>query len=519
MDTFRCSNCGALSTGELMDVPDVFPAPGTRYHTLLTTNEPPEDSESTFIRSVMSKTTARLASLEDEIYKVKEKLKHLEDQRASLSSHHEQHKAMLSPLRRMPPELLIEIFSSTLPSMRAIWEDRRYYMDHSSWLLSHVSSRWRIVSLSTPSLWSSIAINYTDPIITHSVAPIEAQLQRADKLKIHFHTQKLTDPQSQMFHLLSSHSARWEEFSLGFTSELLPLLAPLRNRVPSLKSLWLQGKDLKSLPAAQSIDCFQSAPSLVDFGNQYFTPLLLPFHQLTHCQLDGPLDRLLAVLKLALNIVEAHLEIDIGDESWPAPGEIVNLPHLRRMYVSHAKTLTFLRAPALVGIALVVLIEDDIDDDLGFLESFIDRSACPLRRLSLSSTPAHTTIKILEKCPCISELAIAADDRNEDVDDLISSLTLSPVTGSSSIAPQLRSLSFGCQGNSCINYELYLEMLKSRWAAKSALQNATLVTEFRGPDPATLCGLQSLRREGLNIFLVNGVETSEEIYGWLYAKT
>ncbi|KAJ7231034.1 hypothetical protein B0H12DRAFT_1029649 [Mycena haematopus] len=198
MDTSRCSNCGALSTDELVDVPDVFPAPGTRYYTLLTTNEPPEDSESTFIRSVISKTADRLASLEDEIYKVKEKLKHLEDQRASLSSHRTQHDAILSPLRRMPPELLSEIFSSTLPSLRETWDNRKHYMDHSSWVLSHVSSCWRMVSLSIPSLWSTIVINYNDTSIAHPAAPVETQLQRADKLKIHFYSHKTPDPHPQI---------------------------------------------------------------------------------------------------------------------------------------------------------------------------------------------------------------------------------------------------------------------------------------------------------------------------------
>ncbi|KAJ7231048.1 hypothetical protein B0H12DRAFT_218789 [Mycena haematopus] len=250
MDTSsRCSNCGALSTAELMDVPDVFPAPGTRNHTLLTTNEPPEDSESTStIRSVISKTAARLASLEDEIYKTKQKLKHLKDERTSLSSHHAQHKAILSPLRRMPPELLSEIFLSTLPSVRETWETRKHYMDHSSWVLSHVSSRWRMVSLSIPSLWSTIAIDYSDPSITYSAAPIEAKLQRAHKLKIHFYSHKTADsyPQIQMFRLLSEHSARWEEFNLEFISELLPLLAALRNRVPLIEEIVaLRGRSRK----------------------------------------------------------------------------------------------------------------------------------------------------------------------------------------------------------------------------------------------------------------------------------
>jgi hypothetical protein len=84
---------------------NVFPTPGTRHYTLLNTNEPPEDSERMFIDSVISKTEARLVWLDDEIPKLREKLKQLEDERASMPRHLTRNKAVLAPLRRMPPEV------------------------------------------------------------------------------------------------------------------------------------------------------------------------------------------------------------------------------------------------------------------------------------------------------------------------------------------------------------------------------------------------------------------------------
>ncbi|KAJ7663886.1 hypothetical protein DFH06DRAFT_986571 [Mycena polygramma] len=59
------------------------------------------------------KRTPRLAIIDEEIAKLRETLKQLEEDRASLLSY----KVILSPLRRMPPEVLGQIFSWTLPSV------------------------------------------------------------------------------------------------------------------------------------------------------------------------------------------------------------------------------------------------------------------------------------------------------------------------------------------------------------------------------------------------------------------
>ncbi|KAF8211101.1 hypothetical protein K438DRAFT_1514809, partial [Mycena galopus ATCC 62051] len=122
-------------------------------------------SKSTFIlvQSVISEADARLACLDDEISKLEEKLEQLKADRASLFSFRTRNKAILSPLRRMPAEILGEIFLWTLPSVSTEIFRARFEMGASPWVLAQISSRWRAVSLSTPSLWSQIVVNCNVP--------------------------------------------------------------------------------------------------------------------------------------------------------------------------------------------------------------------------------------------------------------------------------------------------------------------------------------------------------------------
>ncbi|KAJ7123622.1 hypothetical protein C8R44DRAFT_559888, partial [Mycena epipterygia] len=102
---------------------------------------------------------AQLAAVEHEISRLCEQMQSLEEECASLSGHLLTNTAVLSPLRRMPAEVLGEIFSWTLPSVNTLrlWG---FGVGDSPWLLTHISSRWRTVGLSTPALWSLLVINF-----------------------------------------------------------------------------------------------------------------------------------------------------------------------------------------------------------------------------------------------------------------------------------------------------------------------------------------------------------------------
>ncbi|KAJ7208760.1 hypothetical protein B0H12DRAFT_1158337, partial [Mycena haematopus] len=151
-----CSECGTLvdAAAEELDC-----SQGTRYHALLNSNELPLDSDVPIIESEIPKIDASLAWIDDEIVQVHLRLKQLEAERDRLSSYRAQSCAILSPLRRMPPEILGEIFSWTIPAL----PDRTRY---SPWFLTHISRRWREIAVSTPSLWSRVVVDFPPEIDT-----------------------------------------------------------------------------------------------------------------------------------------------------------------------------------------------------------------------------------------------------------------------------------------------------------------------------------------------------------------
>ncbi|KAJ7155825.1 hypothetical protein C8R46DRAFT_434201 [Mycena filopes] len=272
---------------------NLTPAAGTRHHELLNSNETPLDSEILLIKSTASQIDVRMVAIDEEIASLRRRLQQLTDERQSLVRLRSRNSAIVSPLRRFPPEVLAEVFTWTLP---AAWSLSGYPFssDDSPWSLTHVSRSWRAIAISTSSLWSLVVIDYPrdwDPAGLYPLPMLETHVARAQKLKIHFYGQERCEhaPQIEVFKYLASHCSRWEELSLSLTTGLVPLLSSLQDRIPSLCRLNIRWSDEISQFDVRSIDCFRSAPSLVDFAtfNEHRpVPIRLPLQQLTAYRAD-----------------------------------------------------------------------------------------------------------------------------------------------------------------------------------------------------------------------------------------
>ncbi|KAK7001449.1 hypothetical protein R3P38DRAFT_3049181, partial [Favolaschia claudopus] len=78
----------------------------------------------------------------------------LEETRRELSTYVDAHKALISPIRRMPPDILSEIFIACLPTHRNCVMSAT----EPPVLLGRVCSSWRALSMETPRLWSSLHV-------------------------------------------------------------------------------------------------------------------------------------------------------------------------------------------------------------------------------------------------------------------------------------------------------------------------------------------------------------------------
>ncbi|KAJ7697841.1 hypothetical protein B0H17DRAFT_912889, partial [Mycena rosella] len=115
----------------------------------LGTNYCPEDAEIAAIRILLGEPTRRLLDLDDEIAGLRKALDKLTKVRAGLSAYVDAHRALISPLRRLPIDIIEEIFMACLPTHRNCVMSAM----EAPVLLGRICSSWRALSLSTPRLW------------------------------------------------------------------------------------------------------------------------------------------------------------------------------------------------------------------------------------------------------------------------------------------------------------------------------------------------------------------------------
>ncbi|KAJ7823970.1 hypothetical protein B0H14DRAFT_3729531 [Mycena olivaceomarginata] len=112
---------------------------------LINTNYIPSDEEVDFIR-------IELVSHTQELARIDERIRELSAQRDQIQAYIDTHKALISHPRRLPVDILREIFIACLPANRnAVMSSQEAPL-----LLGPICSAWRAIALFTPRLWASL---------------------------------------------------------------------------------------------------------------------------------------------------------------------------------------------------------------------------------------------------------------------------------------------------------------------------------------------------------------------------
>ncbi|KAJ7768312.1 hypothetical protein B0H16DRAFT_1519365 [Mycena metata] len=120
----------------------------------LRTNYCPTDGEAAEITALLDEPVLQLKGLDDKIAELQKTIDKLAAQRNTLHTYIAEHRALISLVRRLPLEILEEIFSACLPTHRNCVMST----SEAPLLLGRVCSSWRAISLSTPRLWSKLHI-------------------------------------------------------------------------------------------------------------------------------------------------------------------------------------------------------------------------------------------------------------------------------------------------------------------------------------------------------------------------
>ncbi|KAJ7198377.1 hypothetical protein GGX14DRAFT_314032, partial [Mycena pura] len=115
---------------------------------LLLTNSVPSDGQLNEVHGFIRSTKGHFSILDDQIAQVQRTLVRLKSQRAELADLVESHCGVVSAIRRLPRDILGEIFSHYLGT-----SDSCLHSPKAPWHLVGVCAGWRAIALASPLLW------------------------------------------------------------------------------------------------------------------------------------------------------------------------------------------------------------------------------------------------------------------------------------------------------------------------------------------------------------------------------
>ncbi|KAF8997440.1 hypothetical protein BDQ17DRAFT_1363361 [Cyathus striatus] len=146
------------------------------FQQYLRTNYVPTVDEAKQIQDLLEISGQKLRCIDTEIDQLQQQLDVLQAKRSGIHEFAEQHRALLSPVRKLTQDIVGEIFIACLP------EDRNPYMSamEAPMLLTQICSSWRRIALSTPRIWS--AIHIVLPNIIRGAYPVPNYLVEEEEL-------------------------------------------------------------------------------------------------------------------------------------------------------------------------------------------------------------------------------------------------------------------------------------------------------------------------------------------------
>ncbi|KAK7055100.1 hypothetical protein R3P38DRAFT_1344385 [Favolaschia claudopus] len=406
------------------------PPPASVLH-LINSSTPPHPAEAAVISSYVAELESHLASVQEAIQTL---LARSEGLRRTL----ECYKATLSPVRRLPPEILGLIFSKAVrasvlntyafgnvpPSEPVV-----PITQHAPWLLTHVCRHWAAVALATPTLWSMLRLDldFIGDDKPGVVPLVDLHLQRARNVPL---TMKLVqenelDSESHpVLDVVLASAAQWRiaDLYLYLRPRLLQRLVGFENGFSALSTLDIS-LDLAPGPGEEDTSAFRQVlrdlfivtPQLKhvralawDISGFIRPPFALPWHQLTRLSTTTASNvEALALLRQLSSIAECNIAFSHAQVLSPNHGECVHLLHLQTLalqieddnevvvYKQHTSMLDFLETPALTRLALYSTADEEAV--LGLVtrshcaSSHFPRTSLGLDRHRQGSTPHGET--------------------------------------------------------------------------------------------------------------------------------
>ncbi|KAK7460977.1 hypothetical protein VKT23_008905 [Stygiomarasmius scandens] len=261
-----------------------------------------------------------------------ERISMLEERKTCVCSRMNEYRAFISPVRKIPVEIWIEVFLLCLLDSGAGLEVEYRTISAPTLELSHVCAFWRAVVVSTPELWSNLHINLAHGGLEMLTAvklyldrsktcPLDLTLVAQDDTE---QTDDLGRRSWQVFAFLLDDHPRWSKVHLNFLWALLDH-AEVKNLLQSAK--WNRCDILKSLRIGFGDDwpwerhvysphfcrLLEQAPRLTSLHLDAFGKALsLPFSQLHEITVSSlfSLQQVLDCFSMCPNLRKADITVE-----------------------------------------------------------------------------------------------------------------------------------------------------------------------------------------------------------------
>ncbi|KAJ7824645.1 hypothetical protein B0H13DRAFT_1658417 [Mycena leptocephala] len=306
------------------------------------TNYVPSDDE---IESIQKD----LVSRSEELARLNERIRELSAQRDEIQVYIDSHKVLISHPRRLPPDIVREIFVACLPTGRnAVMSAREAPL-----LLCRIYSTWRTIALSTPRLWASLHVSVE--FVLSNELRMQAvtqwlQLSAACPLSLSINEDSVSPSSGiPVIQSLVAYSDRWRHVEfMRLSTEAVHEIAEIRP--PALEALifvrprihsLLNQLNLVEAPRLRALTLYAPNAELLD---GCILDLRVAWGQLQHLTIESSngggltLLGLITLLGRCTQLISFHFTPDESDEV--ANSVSISMPFLQTFIVSrHSMTL------------------------------------------------------------------------------------------------------------------------------------------------------------------------------------
>lgn len=485
---------------------------------LLSCDVYPTVADSRRVQDVISEAKHHLSSLQQAIGRVQGMLQELKESKNQLAAYIKAHEAVIAPIRRIPDDILIEIFMLCLPSAYEALPDPM----KAPLLLTRVCQRWRAVVCAAPMLWSTIYLMVESYSVEEAIKATKFWMSSSAQCPLNI-TLRSHDlgPCHSVLELLLPHAHRWRKASFQIPSQLLYMFNSIRDKLPSLEYLNLDFYEPSNTQNI-TVDYFNQAPrlSVVDHGTSLSpSSLVLPWRQLTSYTGYMKAFEMLTLFNSAHHLTEADIVFQRSDEmAFPLQAVSKPLKSLKtlRLVVDGRESLRVL--PLLPPCVALQKLNFKASFLNGYtlqssnLDVFLSKSGGKLEKLSLDFAVVKDShlLECLRHIPRLVELNIRDAASCALTENLMKKLTKK---GPVCLLPRLKNLRLSGDLDLCDRS--LIPMIQSRWRKTLTLGHEAATDDSGGMEhlvldysygsstltPTLLARLQSLKHNGYSIKL------------------